>query len=165
MKQCISQCGLVGMPHNCCHTTRTRQGGVHISWEGRADSPQIIIHWAFQQEVLQILDIACYACSSQDSHFALLGSAVNRAQPADPVLSRHSRPALATLFNLQMRTPNAQLGEVPHASKWQTQAHVGRRSRARKQVNLGVHWGHPTGIWHMATPLLGASGGSAWKGP
>jgi hypothetical protein len=68
MKQCISQCGLVGMPHNCCHTTRTRQGGVHISWEGRADSPQIIIRWAFQQEVLQILNIASYACSSQDSH-------------------------------------------------------------------------------------------------
>jgi hypothetical protein len=58
-----------------------------------------------------------------------------------------------------MRTPNAQLGEVPQASKWQTQAHVGRRSRARKQVTWGftgdTHWAY----WHMATPLLGASRG------
>jgi hypothetical protein len=68
--------------------------------------------------MLQILDIASHACSSQDSYFAPLGSAVDRAQPADPVLSRHSRPALATLFNLQMRTPKAQLGDVPQASKW-----------------------------------------------
>jgi hypothetical protein len=58
-----------------------------------------------------------------------------------------------------MRTPNAQLGEVPQASKWQTQARVGRRSRARKQVNLGVHWGHPLGILAHGNTL---TGGKPW---
>jgi hypothetical protein len=45
-----------------------------------------------------------------------------------------------------MRTPNAQLVEVLQASKWQTQACVGRRSRARIQINFGFQWGDPLGI-------------------
>jgi hypothetical protein len=58
-----------------------------------------------------------------------------------------------------MRTPDAQLGEVPQASKWQTQARVGRRSRTLKQVNLGVHWGHPLGILAHGNTL---TGGKPW---
>jgi hypothetical protein len=58
MKQCVSQCSLGRVPHDCRHTTRIRQGRVYISREGRAYSPQIIIRRALQQEVLQILNMA-----------------------------------------------------------------------------------------------------------
>jgi hypothetical protein len=54
MKQCVSQCSLSRVTHDCRHTARIRQGGVYISREGRAYSPQIIICRALQQEVLQI---------------------------------------------------------------------------------------------------------------
>jgi hypothetical protein len=47
MKQCVSQCSLGRVPHDCRHTTRIRQGIAHISREGRADSPQIIIRRAY----------------------------------------------------------------------------------------------------------------------
>jgi hypothetical protein len=46
------------MPHDDCYATRTSQGIVHISREGRAYSPQIIIRRAVKQEVLQILNIS-----------------------------------------------------------------------------------------------------------
>jgi hypothetical protein len=140
MKQCVSQCSLGRVPHDCRYTTRIRQGSVYISREGWAYSPQIIIRRALQQEVLQILNIATQACSSQHSLLTFLGSAFNRTQLAKSVLSRHGRPTLATLFNLQMRAPDAQLSEVLQASKWQTQARVRWRSRARIQVNPGVQW-------------------------
>jgi hypothetical protein len=62
MKQCVSQCSLGRVPHDCRYTTRIRQGSVYISRKGRAYSPQIIIRRALQQEVLQILNIATQAC-------------------------------------------------------------------------------------------------------
>jgi hypothetical protein len=147
------------VPHDCRYTSRIRQVSVYISREGRAYSPQIIIRRALQQEVLQILNIATQACSSQHSQLAFLGSAFNRTQLAKSVLSRHGRPTLATLFNLQMRAPDAQLSEVLQASKWQTQARVGWRSRARIQVDLGVQCGDSLGILaHGNTP----TGGKPW---
>jgi hypothetical protein len=58
-----------------------------------------------------------------------------------------------------MHAPDAQLSEVLQASKWQTQARVGWRSRALIQVNLGVQWGDPLGILaHGNTP----TGGKPW---
>jgi hypothetical protein len=90
------------MPHDGCYATRISQGSVYISRDGRAHSPQIIIRRALQQEVLQILNIATQACSSQHSHLTILGSAFNRTQLAKSVLSRYGRPTLATLFNLQI---------------------------------------------------------------
>jgi hypothetical protein len=60
------------MPHDGCYATRTRQGIAHINREGRAYSPQIIIRRALKQEVLQILNIATRACSSQHSHLTYM---------------------------------------------------------------------------------------------
>ena len=164
LEQGAGKTRLVCMAKDPGHTIRGGQLGIQRRRQGGATCPQCVVHRAFQNKVLQVLNIVTSPSPRQNR---LPGGRVSvrpRAEPAKAAVALQT-PPLTALLHFKVRTASAQLGVVAQHSKRAQDLRVGRGSGPAQILPRRVKRENPSHMRAQSNTPRGSSARVGVRGP